>query len=76
MKMYQVHRINSINESIYTKKFHIKPKIRTNVFSTRLKNKRTKTMEDCEILGMIFEIISDMLFGSKLEDIGEVELDK
>jgi len=34
------------------------------------------SMEDCEILGMIFEIISDMLFGSKLEDIGEVELDK
>jgi len=58
------------------KKLRIKPSIRTIVFSTRSKNKRTKTMEDCEILGMIFEIISDMLFGSKLEDIGEVELDK
>jgi len=25
---------------------------------------------------MIFEIIGDMLFGSKWEDMGEVELDK
>ncbi|KAH8282071.1 hypothetical protein KR054_005305 [Drosophila jambulina] len=33
-------------------------------------------MEDCEIIGMIFEIIGDMLFGCKLEDIGEVELDE
>jgi len=74
--MFQVQRINSINESKPTKKLRIKPSIRTIVFSTRSKNKRTKTMEDCEILGMIFEIISDMLFGSKLEDIGEVELDK
>lgn len=35
-----------------------------------------KAMEDCEIIGMIFEIIGDVLFGRKLEDLGEVELDK
>lgn len=33
-------------------------------------------MEDCEIIGMIFDFIGDVLFGCKLEDIGEVELDK
>ncbi|XP_016993605.2 uncharacterized protein [Drosophila takahashii] len=64
MKMYQVHKKESIKTSVFTKKSHIKPTIRAAVFSVSLKSTRTKSMEDCEIIGMIFEIIGDMLFGS------------
>lgn len=75
-EMYQVHEINSISTIYPAAKTYIKQAVKTDAFSLSCKSSRSKGMEDCEIIGMIFEIIGDMLFGSKWEDMGEVELDK
>ncbi|XP_039480089.1 uncharacterized protein LOC120444476 [Drosophila santomea] len=61
-EMYQVHKINSISPN--RTRSYIKKTAETDAFSVKSKSRRNKGMEDCEIIGMIFEMIGDLLFGS------------